>query len=478
MFNAITIELARQAATDLGDSALIVIPDGDSPLHTPLSLVNTGTMQAMLDPSAVEQVIASLEALNPVMDDLALGWADSIQTTVQTINQLVVPKYVQLVEELDDSIAQVKANPPSSADECRLEVIDVPNWYLDNSRWFTPKTYTTIPSFNGLRSPIPDPRQNNSIMNAVCRTIGSEKDIANHRYSYILRHNFLPATGAAFRADKDSRFLLGLFNKQQPFNRINDAVALSVLAGAVLKMPQDAEMLDSSEEYLTYLNNLVRLANYVINTTLPIIRMYESSQVLIISSSMRDQQIQVISTVYENYLTEGGTSDALLGVLVSGKNVTEKKEVLANQANFINQWIQFRAEQLANNNKIFITAMKRIMRQKVDALGADSFEAKTYGLEEEDRLPSGIKERMFKVIDDFSLNDFNNLEVCAAKLLGQGRYSDTKVYEFLMDIVNISNAAMSMPRADMKELVLNYAIKNMLIRYLTTLLKLSDIQAI
>lgn len=431
MFNTTCLGLAQHYANTLYDMSLVILPtDDDSELHEVMSLIPEDVLDVIDDPDNVQLISDHLEVLSNSLDPIVDDWTTALENTIKVLSSTVAPLYVDYLESAQAKLQEIEI--PNESALYSVNIVDVPDWFLYDEAWFKDQNRSTLPVFNSLPSlrydPLNDPNLKSILKSSISRydtTAWLERTMASP----------LKATSAVFDGKGSSVYLTSLFASQDIFSRINDATMCILLTKLMEDSPPEALQINVNE-YRMYLRNVRLLAQANITRALPLLRVYNTTNRLIINSDLDKHIIYVYGTVYrEHYLTKGGITDALLGRLISRDTTSSSTDILANIKAYMEVWNNFVNNSRVINKRAYITHVKRVLRWMVDQMRLSAYEASTYRMEEGDFLPSEIKQDMFSIIDKITIADLDTIDMLAAKIIGMGRFSQLGAYDFITDMI-------------------------------------------
>lgn len=437
MFNANSLGVAYLYADQLGLDSVYLQPTAvESDIHEAMSLIPEHFFSDLdsLDegPDNANLLAASLEHVGELYTPIVDRWVSALDTAIEVLTKVVVPVYTDYLT----AAKEIRSIEPESALYAyQIEFVDTPMWFLNNPSWFTDNNRGTIPSFQALHefkfSPLNSPAVLNGL-NVLCSTT----EASNWLKSTL--HLQLPVFKAAFDGIGSSSYLLSLFNKEDAHTRVIEATLL-ILVTKVLGDDPPKDINIDTNKYTLYLRNLRLLAQHVITVVKPLLDMHLKSDLLVLEQLVHNKTIKVWKHTYNKYIEQGGTADALLGLLISNRRARSVSEVLAMQKVLTETWISFIASDAITSKDITLTNAKRLLRRFIDTMRVTEYEAESGMLSPNTEagmpLDEQTRKAMFDYINHITDTDLGQIELTVAKIVGLGRFGYLPAYEFLEDMI-------------------------------------------
>jgi hypothetical protein len=187
-------------------------------------------------------------------------------------------------------------------------------------------------------------------------------------------------------------------------------------------------------------------------------------------ASKAGTEIVVNEAIYNKFLDEGGTNEAILGLLVSGDNATTIDEVMEGRARYERLWDQELAYRTETNTAQLFTLKKNILADEFKQQALEDALREGEDMMIANQRVSDLTGQFKLYLETLVLKDLDNLYEVCLKGLCQTRFPDADSYEYLSDIARIMNEN---PRLDAPSAA-TVAMLKYIVRWLISQLRVSS----
>ena len=244
--------------------------------------------------------------------------------------------------------------------------------------------------------------------------------------------------------------------KLTPYDRIDYGLTMVLGSTAILNNPNSVTSM-GLEEITTKMRDVRRYGKSVIQKAVRYIEMSLKLNKLVISNERNC--ITVNGPVYQQFLDDGGTADAMLGRSIANDGVNGKKAILENVIEYTAVNRRNNAAVESSNRRMTLKYTKSALRQWVSKHTKEMVTPtpvdKQYGL----RLA-------FEAIDGITVSDLENTYECSKNIVAKNIYYFTNANEYLgyMDQAIKHNPELTPAEASTVatiESICDYAISNL-----------------
>lgn len=247
------------------------------------------------------------------------------------------------------------------------------------------------------------------------------------------------------------------------FERLDHALAILLMATKLFSNVDDSASdvdlqvyRNTAAQYRDYAGALVCDCLYKIST-------FIKTETLVIETSPDRYKVKVNGEVYRQWLQEGGTPEAILGLVVAGGTGSSKAAIDSKKAEYLTAWNSFCTFYGADQSNKSITAFKEFLLSRFAITLKELSDDEQAYILKTPKYYSIVNQLAQTYVDGLKKDDMKDVFGVALMMVAQFRFYYTSAFNILNDI---NEAARINPNVDVREAAL-LAVVNYLVDYLS-----------
>jgi len=265
--------------------------------------------------------------------------------------------------------------------------------------------------------------------------------------SHVWQSFFVNSKGAATFKFQD-------IEKRNVFERCDVALAMFLISNKLFNDVQDAEGMDLN----TYKRIMAEYRDYsgsVLTQAIDRIVYFTKAKTLVVEALTEPYTVKVNGELYDPWLDNGGDSDVILGLAVSGSDVRNLDLINENAQKYKNQWNSYVAFLSTKEKNESVLACKRWIEGEVySGLKTLDDTEKEY-INSHPTYMDTVKKLLAEELDMIKSKDLEDVDLVSLRIIGKVRFFYTCAYEILSDMLEASKVN---PDIDPREAALFAAI--------------------
>lgn len=239
-------------------------------------------------------------------------------------------------------------------------------------------------------------------------------------------------------------------------HRLTVALLVALWASKLeIQLPEDYRGL-SAVEVEAQLGRIKRQAVDVIRRTADQLRIMTNRGNFVLETNVMASTMYVLAPTYQDWLSKGGDVTVLLGMMASGRVLTDTVTIDMSAKEFLNSWRLYEAMNIRNFENSRLELFRVIACDWFDASLRDlSVEERDYSQTNPGWLES-VRQRGRQYLQTRTLAELTDLATVAMELVGNIRLGFTATYPLLK---GIHDARQANPKLDVREAALLSAIQ-------------------
>lgn len=167
-------------------------------------------------------------------------------------------------------------------------------------------------------------------------------------------------------------------------------------------------------------------------------RSFESTKIMVINTDARNQSVKVYGKVYRPWLQNGGCSEAMLGLIVSGRSLTTMYSVDELKQQLLDTWKTHSAFFMAAENNKRFDYFKDALKIKFNEVMNDLSDIEKEYIEQRPNYLQDVQTQLDAELDKLTPQDADDVYMAALKVVCRSRFGYTQAESILGDIVEAS----------------------------------------
>lgn len=429
------IDIAMRVADQLQQNNIVLEPRDGTPIGL-LSSTLTGAVATSVTPNQYHEVIGGASRVigkaqgTESLHDEKMEWTvelvlKGVTKDLEIAKNVVKPTISQVLDELEKHVAQAFS---TSAAGIELVQRDVPKVFLNQKIENLFERYKTLPLSN-IKTMLVFP---DLAPAEIRRRVNTGDDELNELIAEVADVNDLEELVSSYRHyfTKDGHSELQLTGALDKSSAVKLLLMYFLTIGLEYDLPEGVNA--SANGVGLYLKTLRGALGAAVYRQLRAIERAVEDKELITSvqGSLADRKVYLNRTVYDNFLNEGGTPEAILGAVASNHSFSFNS-ILLNRSKLEKIWeTQLENIHAKNNmNKLTLvtTALRKIIAKIINDLEVIPDGAGTKG---------DMQRRLVTATSNFFLTDMEKLPQSIKRIVFEVLYPEQTNARFIIDTMD------------------------------------------
>lgn len=241
--------------------------------------------------------------------------------------------------------------------------------------------------------------------------------------------------------------------KVNAFDSCNYALGIYLIARKLFDQVEASDMNLSA-----YKNTAVQIRDYAgakLAASVKKVALFEQTKMLVLETQSAKYTAKVNGSVYREWIAAGGSPDVILGLIVSGKQLSSQSMIDASAVELKKQWESYCTFASTRENNNAIVYYREFLTNTFNSMLNDVEKTEAEYILKNPSFYSNAKKLAETTIESIRLQDMDDVYGIALALVARCRYYYTSSYSILNDI---NEAAKVNPNVDVREAALLAAI--------------------
>lgn len=360
-----------------------------------------------------------------------------------------------LVVDFAEDIARYReenANKDPSA-KFNIETLNIPEllkdgFFLDNINYYNGKTIIRP----DVRFSLAD-KSRESILELMM-TGDKKTDKLALEWLASLPEEFLPALWLSFFTDLgDARAVISFdaLERLNVYDKANYALGIYLLARKLYDQVDESAKDMNLSSYKKVALEYRDYAGAVLAACVKAMAQFLSSKTLVVELNASRYQAKVNGDVYRQWLSQGGSPEVILGLIVSGEQISTQALINSKAENLLAQWNSYCTfAKTSDSNKAF-TSYKQFLLNRFSTMMNSLDDSERAYQESHPNYRSNVVNLLETEVENLKASDMNDPYEVALRLIAKCRFYYTSAYDILS---NINEAGKINPNIDIREAAL------------------------